>query len=347
MKILVTGAAGFIGFHVIRSLLNSGNNVIGLDNINSYYNVQLKYARLKEVGIEENDIVPGEYTQSKSFESFRFIKMDLNDRERLYRLFDEEDFSYVINLAAQAGVRYSLQNPFAYIESNISGFMNLLETCSHHPIKHLIYASSSSVYGDNCKTSFKENDITDKPVSLYAATKKANELMAYSYANLYHLPATGLRFFTVYGPWGRPDMAPSLFMSAILKSETISLFNHGNMERDFTFIDDIVKGVLKIITSPPLMEVPHTIYNIGCSSPVNLTDFLRVIESITGIKANIRMEQMHPGDVISTYADITRLKNDFNYQPSTSIERGLEVFYQWFIKYYGLSVSLPSTKHSL
>lgn len=334
MKILVTGAAGFIGFHVVRSLLNSDNEVIGIDNICSYYDVELKYARLKNIGIEEKQIKPGEYIQSKSFDSFQFIKMDLNDRERLNRLFEAENFSYVVHLAAQAGVRYSLQNPFAYIDSNISGFMNILEACRNHPVKHLVYASSSSVYGCSLDTPFKESDCTDTPVSLYASTKKANELMAYSYAKLFNIPSTGIRFFTVYGPWGRPDMAPSLFMSAIIKGETIKLFNHGNLERDFTFIDDIVMGIMKIMPSPPLKEITHAIYNIGCSAPVRLTDFLSVIEREAGIKAKVKMTEMQPGDVISTYADTTLLKRDFNYQPSTTLERGIHIFYNWFTEYY-------------
>ncbi len=334
MKILVTGAAGFIGYHVVRELLNQGHSVTGIDNINAYYDVRLKYARLKETGIEEHNIKPGEYVGSNIFDSYQFIEMDLNDREALYHLFEKEHFSQVVHLAAQAGVRYSLQNPFAYINSNITGFMNLLEACRHNPVKHLVYASSSSVYGDNTDTPFNESDNTDRPVSLYAATKKANELMAYSYARLYHIPATGIRFFTVYGPWGRPDMAPSLFMSAILKGETIRLFNHGNMERDFTFVDDIVTGVLKIIPSPPLMETPHAIYNMGCTSPVKLTDFLAEIEKVAGKKAIVEMTGMQPGDVVSTYADTTRLKRDFNYKPSTPLGTGIQSFYQWFNGYY-------------
>lgn len=334
MKILVTGSAGFIGYHVSRELLSQGHAVTGIDNINDYYDVQLKYARLKETGIEEQNIKPGEYVQSTVFDSYQFIRMDLNDREALNDLFEKEHFSHVIHLAAQAGVRYSLQNPFAYIHSNITGFMNLLEACRHNPVKHLVYASSSSVYGDKTDTPFSESDNTDQPVSLYAATKKANELMAYSYARLYHIPATGIRFFTVYGPWGRPDMAPSLFMSAILKGETIRLFNHGNMERDFTFVDDIAMGVLKIIPSPSSMETPHAIYNMGCTSPVKLTDFLAEIEKVTGKKAIVEMTGMQPGDVISTYADTTRLKKDFNYQPSTPLGTGIQSFYQWFSEFY-------------
>lgn len=339
MKIIVTGAAGFIGFHVVQALLREGHRVVGIDNINLYYDVRLKYARLKETGIGENEIKPGVCVQSTLFDSYQFIEMDLNDRERLYALFETEHFSHVVHLAAQAGVRYSIQNPFAYIDANISGFLNLLEACRHHPVKHLVYASSSSVYGTNTPTPFKETDVTDTPVSLYAATKKANELMAYAYAGLYHIPATGIRFFTVYGPWGRPDMAPSLFMTSVLKGESIRLFNHGDMERDFTYIDDIVKGVLKILLLPPVAETSHAIYNMGCANPVKLTDFLSVIENVSGKKAIVKMTEMQPGDVVSTYADTTLLQNDFNYQPNTSIERGLEIFYQWFIQFYGFSLS--------
>lgn len=334
MKILVTGAAGFIGYHVVEGFLNQGDSVIGIDNINGYYDTGLKFARLRNTGIEENDIKQGEYVQSNRYETYRFIRMDMNDRERLNALFETENFSHVVHLAAQAGVRYSLQNPFAYINANISGFMNLLEACRHFPVKHLLYASSSSVYGDNAHSPFKESDTTDKPVSLYAATKKANELMAYSYAKLYRIPATGIRFFTVYGPWGRPDMAPFVFMSAILKGEPIQLFNQGNMERDFTYINDIVKGLMKVIPSPPLLETPHTLYNMGCSSPVKLTSFLKIIENVTGRKAIVKMAAMQPGDVTSTYADVSRLKRDFNYRPSTSIQTGISDYYQWFTEFY-------------
>jgi len=337
MKIIVTGAAGFIGFHMVQALLREGHRVVGIDNINPYYDVRLKYARLKKTGIEETEIKPGEPVQSTLFESYQFIEMDLNDRERLYALFETEHFTHVVHLAAQAGVRYSIQNPFAYIDANITGFINILEACRHHQIRHLVYASSSSVYGTNTRTPFKETDVTDTPVSLYAATKKANELMAYAYAGLYHIPATGIRFFTVYGPWGRPDMAPSLFMTSILKGEPIRLFNHGDMERDFTFIDDIVKGMLAILLSPPVVETPHAIYNMGCANPVKLTDFLHIIEKVTGKKAIVKMTEMQPGDVVSTYADTSHLKKEFNFQPSTSIETGINSFYQWFITFYGYS----------
>lgn len=334
MKILVTGAAGFIGFHTVRALLDAGYKVVGIDNICSYYDVHLKYARLKELGLYENKILPDEYVQSDTYKSFQFIKMDLIDGERLKKLFKKENFTYVIHLAAQAGVRYSLQNPHTYINSNITGFINILEACRYYPVKHLVYASSSSVYGNSLDTPFKESDNTDSPVSLYAVTKKANELMAYSYAKLYNIHSTGIRFFTVYGPWGRPDMAPFLFLSAIIKGETIKLFNNGNMMRDFTFIDDIVTGILKIIPSQSLEEIPHTIYNMGCSATVKLTDFLSVIEHEAGMKAIVKMTVMQPGDVISTYADTTHLKRDYNYKPSTPLKTGVHNFYNWFTEYY-------------
>ncbi len=334
MKILVTGAAGFIGYHVIKGLLNQKHLVVGIDNINSYYDEQLKYERLEDTGIMKSKIKPNEYVQSNIFNSYQFIKMDLNERENLQSLFERENFTHIVHLAAQAGVRYSIQNPYAYIDSNILGFINILESCRNHPVEHLVYASSSSVYGNNDSIPSKETDITDTPSCLYAATKKANELMAYSYANLYKIAATGIRFFTVYGPWGRPDMAPSLFMSAILKNEPIHLFNHGHLERDFTYIDDIVEGVLKVVPCPPIHVIPHIIYNMGCSSPVKLITLLDTIENVTGKKAIVKMEEMQPGDVISTYADTTRFKRDFNFQPSISIQTGIRKFFQWYIEFY-------------
>lgn len=334
MKIVVTGAAGFIGFHVVQALLQQGYPVVGIDLINSYYDPRLKYARLSKTGIDKEQIEPGKAVQSSIYPSYRFVKMDLNDREELSTLFQQERFTHVIHLAAQAGVRYSLENPYAYIDANISGFMNLLEACRHHSVEHLLYASSSSVYGANRQIPYRETDRTDYPVSLYAATKKANELMAYTYAHLYRIPCTGIRFFTVYGPWGRPDMAPSLFMSAVLKGEPIRLFNHGVMERDFTYIDDVVKGLLHILPVPPSGDPPHAIYNMGCSSPVKILDFLSVIEQITGKKARVKMTEMQAGDVAATFADTTLLRERFDYQPSTPIETGLSLFYQWFIDFY-------------
>ena len=334
MKIVVTGAAGFIGFHVVQALLQQGYPVVGIDVINSYYDVRLKYARLSETGIAEERIEPGKAVQSSIYPSYRFVKMDLNDREELSSLFQQERFTHVIHLAAQAGVRYSLENPYAYIDANIYGFMNLLEACRHHPVEHLLYASSSSVYGANRQIPYRESDPTDHPVSLYAATKKANELMAYTYAHLYRIPSTGIRFFTVYGPWGRPDMAPSLFMSSVLNGETIRLFNHGEMERDFTYIGDIVEGLLQILPVQPSGNPPHAIYNMGCSSPVKILDFLSVIEQITGKKARVKMTGMQPGDVTATFADTTLLQKNFNYQPSTPIQTGLAYFYEWYIDFY-------------
>ena len=334
MKILVTGAAGFIGSHIVNALSEENHEVIGIDNINSYYDVRLKYARLKNAGIDEEKIKDNEFVRSEKYPSYRFQLLDITDREKLRLLFQKENFTHVVHLAAQAGVRYSLENPYAYIDSNIVGFINILEACRHYPVNHLVFASSSSVYGANAKIPYSESDRTDSPVSLYAATKKADELMSFTYSNLYGIPATGIRFFTVYGPWGRPDMSPSLFMSAILSGKPIKVFNHGNMERDFTYIDDIVEGTLKIIPSPPQQTIPYAIYNMGCSAPVKLMDFIETIEKVSGKAAIKEMTEMQPGDVVSTYADTSLLEKDFGYKPSTSIETGIHRFYEWFVKYY-------------
>lgn len=334
MKIIVTGAAGFIGFHVVKSLLEQGHEVVGIDNINSYYDVKLKYDRLAETGIEMHEIEHHQFAQSKTYPSYRFMHLDLMERESLHSLFEEEHFSHVVHLAAQAGVRYSLQHPYAYIDSNIVGFINILEACRQFSVAHLVFASSSSVYGANAELPYKESDRTDTPVSLYAATKKSNELMAYTYSKLYNIPTTGLRFFTVYGPWGRPDMSPTLFMKAITSNETIKVFNHGNMKRDFTYIDDIVEGLTKTIPSPPKREIPYAIYNIGCSSPVKIMDFIATIERVSNKKAVLEMVDMQPGDVIATYADTSLLEKDFGYKPSTSLIVGIEKFYNWFKGYY-------------
>ena len=337
IKILVTGAAGFIGYHAVRALTEEGFQVTGLDNINTYYDVDLKYARLSDAGISKNDIKHGELICSTKNSSYRFIQLDITDRVALTDLFEKERFTHILHLAAQAGVRYSLENPHTYIDSNVVGFENLLENCRHYSVKHFVYASSSSVYGLNNKIPYKETDVTESPASLYAATKKANELMAHVYSHLFAVPTTGIRFFTVYGPWGRPDMAPSLFMNAIMNEQPIRVFNHGNMQRDFTFIDDIVKGILKIIISPPVKEIPYEIYNIGNSQPVELMNFIQIMEKTAGKKALLTMEDMQPGDVRITYADTTHLEDDFDYKPCTTIENGIKKFYEWFVSYHKLN----------
>ena len=333
MKVLVTGAAGFIGMYTVKALLSEGNEVVGMDNLNDYYMTQLKYDRLKLCGIETNEFVNGQLVQSVTNVNYRFLKLDLTDQAQLTSLFKDEKFDVVINLAGQAGVRYSIENPYAYAQSNLIGFLNLLENCRHYPVKHFVYASSSSVYGMNEKVPYAEEDKTDSPVSLYAATKKSNELMAHAYSKLYNIPTTGMRFFTVYGPWGRPDMAPFLFMNAILKDEPIKVFNHGHMKRDFTYIDDIVSGVVKIASHAPTGSVPFKIYNIGNSDPVDLMDFISAIETASGKKATLNMMDMQPGEVVATYADTSPLQRDFGYKPSTSIQDGINRFHEWFVQY--------------
>jgi UDP-glucuronate 4-epimerase len=331
MKILVTGAAGFIGFHVARELARQEHDVVGLDNINAYYDVRLKYARLAETGIPQEKIREGKQVQSEKYPSYRFVRLDLTNAEALLALFRDEGFTHVIHLAAQAGVRYSLENPLLYVNSNIVGFTNLLEACRAFPVSHLLYASSSSVYGNDTPVPYRESANTDHPVSLYAATKKANELLAYTYGTLYGLPTTGLRFFTVYGPWGRPDMSPWLFMSAIAEGRPIKVFNHGEMQRDFTYIDDVVEALLRIMPAPPQGSA---VYNIGCSSPVLLMDFIRIIEQVTGKQAVCQMLGMQPGDVVSTYADTSLLRQRFGYKPRTTVETGIRNFHNWFSVFY-------------
>ncbi len=332
-KILVTGAAGFIGSTLSKRLLARGDEVVGLDNLNDYYEVQLKLDRLAQLEGQ-----PG----------FSFVKMNLEDREETKALFAEQKFDKVVNLAAQAGVRYSLINPHAYIESNIVGFTNMLEGCRHNEVKHLVYASSSSVYGANTKMPFSIHHNVDHPVSLYAASKKANELMAHTYSHLYNMPTTGLRFFTVYGPWGRPDMALFLFTKAILEDRPIDVFNHGKMKRDFTYIDDIVEGVIRVLdnTAKPNPDwtgdapdsgtsyAPFRIYNIGNNSPVELLDYIGAIEKALGKKANKNMLPLQPGDVPATYADVDDLVNDVGFKPSTSVEEGVQRFVDWYRDYY-------------
>lgn len=319
-KILVTGAAGFIGFHLAKRLLERGDEIVGIDNMNDYYTPKLKEARLAQI---------------VNRPSFKFIKGDIADRELMPRLFEDEKFDKVVNLAAQAGVRYSIENPFAYVDSNLVGFANILECCRHNGTKHLVYASSSSVYGGNKKVPFSEEDKVDNPVSLYAATKKANELMASCYTKLYGFPATGLRFFTVYGPWGRPDMAPILFATAIRDGKPIKVFNNGDMMRDFTYVDDIVEGIIRVLDSkgneaPKEGETLHAVYNIGCSNPVKLMDFIDTIEETMGKKAEKIMMPMQPGDVYQTYADTTRLEQDMGYKPHVSLKEGIGEFIGWF-----------------
>lgn len=334
MKVLVTGAAGFIGMHTSIKLLARGDEVVGIDNLNDYYEVQLKLDRLKQL-----EGKPG----------FRFIKQDMADRPAMEKLFATEKFNRVINLAAQAGVRYSLKNPHAYVDSNIVGFVNLLEGCRHNHVEHFVYASSSSVYGANTHMPFSEHDNVDHPVSLYAASKKANELMAHTYSHLYNLPTTGLRFFTVYGPWGRPDMSPSLFAGAILRGEPINVFNHGQMMRDFTYIDDIVEGVVRVLDKtaegvpgydhdhpdPASSHAPFRVYNIGNHEPVQLMTFIETIENAIGKKAEKNMLPMQAGDVHATYADTDALRAAVGFQPSTSLVEGIGRFAEWFKSYYG------------
>lgn len=333
MKILVTGTAGFIGFHLAEKLLRRGDEVVGIDSINDYYDPKLKYARLAESGIGASAEAWGCEIRSTKYPKYRFIRMKLEDREALQKLFAREKFDVVVNLAAQAGVRYSLENPYAYIESNIVGFLNLLECARHNPVKHFVYASSSSVYGGNTKTPFSEEDRVDNPVSLYAATKKSNELMAHVYSKLYGIPTTGLRFFTVYGPWGRPDMAPMLFTKAILAGEPIKVFNNGNLSRDFTYIDDIVGGVVRVVDKAPETSenhpVPAEVYNIGCGHPMQLMDFIHTLEEALGRKAQMEMLPMQKGDVYTTYADTSRLEQDMHYKPKVELEEGVQRFIEW------------------
>lgn len=330
MKVLVTGAAGFIGSRLIE-LLGNKNEIVGIDNLNDYYDTSLKIARLNNL-IQKNN--------------FRFLKMDLADKDLMLNLFSKENFDIVIHLGAQAGVRYSIENPYAYIDSNIIGMMNILEGARNNPVQHLIYASSSSVYGGNKKVPFSTEDSVDHPVSLYAATKKSNELMAHTYSNLYDIPTTGLRFFTVYGPFGRPDMAYFSFTNKIVKGETIEVFNNGDMMRDFTYIDDVVEGIIRLIPEIPQRNTnwtekdvseswaPYRIFNIGNSTPVKLLDFIETIEKHLGIKAKKVFKPMQPGDVQKTFADVADLERVINFKPTTTIDSGIKEFVNWYKDYY-------------
>ena len=333
MKILVTGAAGFIGFHTVKHFAEKGNRVVGIDNINNYYDVELKYARLAETGIRKELIQNHKSVQSSVNPNYRFIKADLQDKVFIDKLFANEHFDGICHLAAQAGVRHSIENPYAYINSNIIGFMNILEACRFYPVKHLLYASSSSVYGMNKKVPYSESDKVDSPVSLYAASKRSNELMAHTYSKLYNIPTTGVRFFTVYGPWGRPDMAPFLFMDSIINQKPIKVFNYGKLSRDFTYIDDIIEGLSVIINHAPVGEIPNKIYNIGAGRPVQLLDFIVAIENVTGKTAIKQMVEMQPGDVYQTYADTTALEQELHYKPHISILEGISKLYNWHLSY--------------
>ena len=331
--ILITGAAGFIGMHLTNRLTSLGHAVLGLDNLNDYYELQLKKDRLQQL---------------ERLDNFTFIECDLIDKNKLDEIFKQYRPQYVINLAAQAGVRYSIENPYAYLDSNLTGFLNILEACRHYPVQHLLYASSSSVYGGNKVAPFSTNHNVDHPVSLYAATKKSNELMAHTYSHLYGIPTTGLRFFTVYGPWGRPDMAYFSFTKDIIQGKSIKVFNHGKMERDFTYIDDIVEGITKLIPRAPEPNLewdestdelgasfaPYRVYNIGNNQPVQLMKFINVLEEKIGKEANKQYMEMQPGDVLRTYADVSELERDIEFKPSTSIEDGLGKFVEWYKSYY-------------
>ncbi len=333
MKILVTGTAGFIGSFVAKRLLELGDEVVGMDSVNDYYDRRLKHARLVNAGIDADLLHYGDIVPSAKYPAYRFVQLDINDRGPLEKLFAEESFDAVCHLAAQAGVRYSLDNPHAYIDSNISGFLNILEACRKYPVGHLVYASSSSVYGANTKVPFAEDDRTDSPASLYAATKKAGEEMAETYSRLFGIAATGLRFFTVYGPWGRPDMAPMIFAKALLAGEPLKVYNHGDQSRDFTYIDDITEGVAKVLDKAPEGAPRHEIYNIGHGSPVRLMDFIAALEKAFGVKAKIEMLPAQPGDVQNTWADCSKLRRDFGYTPQTPLEEGIRQFANWYKKF--------------
>ncbi len=337
MKILVTGAAGFIGFHLSSKLLAQGHTVVGVDNINDYYDVNLKFARLNQLGIEKNEIHYNQITTSNIPNSlFTFLKLNIEDKDNIDTLFLNEKFDIVCNLAAQAGVRYSLEKPFNYIDSNITGFLSILESCRNHKVENLIYASSSSVYGLNEKIPFAIEDAVDNPISLYATTKRANELMAHTYSHLFNIKTIGLRFFTVYGPWSRPDMAMFLFTDAILNNKPIQVFNNGNLSRDFTYIDDIVNGISNIVTAfeEKTVKTNYKLYNIGNSKPVKLLDFIEAIEESTGKKAIKEMLPMQLGDVEKTWADVNDLIADFDYKPQTDVKNGVHQFVNWFKSYY-------------
>jgi UDP-glucuronate 4-epimerase len=352
MKILVTGTAGFIGYHLIKNLVQQDVEVVGLDIINDYYDLRVKYGRLDNCGIHIQNIKHNVLVESTKYRNYRFIKLDISDQKNLYKLFRDEKFDVVINLAAQAGVRHSITNPDVYLQSNIIGFYNILEACRHNEINHLIYASSSSVYGWNEKLPFSTSDNVDHPISLYAASKKSNELLSHSYSALYNIPTTGLRFFTVYGPWGRPDMALFLFTEKIISDQPIDVYNNGNMLRDFTYVEDIVEGITRVISNPPKSNpewsglhpdpsssrAPYKIYNIGNNNPVRLLDFISAIEKKLKKKAIKNMLPMHPGDIPASHADVEDLIQDIGYKPNTSIQAGIDKFIDWYLEFYNIKI---------
>jgi len=340
MKILVTGSAGFIGFHLAKRLIADGHEVVGLDNLNHYYDVRLKLDRLSELGIEAMEIAMGKPEMQSKINTFRFHKADLANESKIMQLFEKERFDIVFNLAAQAGVRYSLEQPQTYVKSNLVGFANVLEACRNYPVKHLVFASSSSVYGLNKEVPYKISDNVDQPISLYAASKKSNELMAHSYSYLFNIPTTGMRFFTVYGEWGRPDMAAMLFADAIIKDKPIKVFNHGEMSRDFTYVGDVIEGLVKVMERPKQKESlsdktpPYKLYNIGNHAPINLLQFIETIETAMGKTTEKIMLPLQKGDMKDTYADVTELVKDFDYQPSTTLKEGITAFADWYKNYY-------------
>jgi UDP-glucuronate 4-epimerase len=347
-KILITGSAGFIGFHLVDQLLNENIEIVGLDIINNYYDVNLKYDRLKQHGVLKDDLIFNKKIKSKNFKNYSFLKADLSDHDFIVEFMINEKFDYVVNLAAQAGVRYSLENPRAYLKSNIDGFLSVLEGARKSSVRHLLFASTSSVYGMNTVMPLTENMSTDSPVSLYAATKKSNEVMAHSYSHLFNIPATGLRFFTVYGPWGRPDMALFLFTNSILKGIPINVFNHGNMIRDFTYVLDIALSIKKLIYFPPQKnenlnsQITNTtssffrVLNIGNSDPIKLSSYIMELEMVTKKRAIWNSLEMQPGDVFETHADTNKLKQLIDFEPSTNIKEGIKLFYDWYKNYYNL-----------
>lgn len=356
MKVLITGTAGFIGFHLAQRLILEGHEIIGVDNVNDYYDIRVKLGRLELHGIDSasmrKDPFPGSgiVHQSIKYPNYKFVRLDISNYEKISRLFEREGFDCVCSLAAQAGVRYSLTNPWAYVDSNIHGFLSILEACRHYKIKHLVFASSSSVYGLNEAMPFSTSHNVDHPVSLYAASKKTNELMAHTYSHLYRIPTTGLRFFTAYGPWGRPDMALFLFIKAILEDKPINVFNNGNMKRDFTYIDDIIEGIIRVIQKPPKGDTgwsaekpdpgsssaPYKIYNVGNSRPVQLMDFISAIEKALGKTAVKNFLPLQDGDVPATWADTVDLERDMGYRPQTSIEDGVRKFIEWYKSFFGV-----------